>query len=220
MTPIDKASSNVAIICKRYYVEVVLKEIGILGSGSDTYEKANRSKDEIIDDNRVYSERLGYTLSEKELDLPTMYWIPKMHKNPTKHRFIVASKSCSTKQLSTAVSNTFKLIHRQTENFHRYSKFDANYNKFWVIQNVDPVLDTLKKINGKNSAKRISCFDFSTLYTNIPHDKLLEKLNDLVDFAFKGGNCNNICFNFNGSAYWGRKAKKEMLFKAFTESSP
>ena len=97
---------------------------------------------------------IEYTLKDlvipsQELDLPTMYWIPKMHKNPTKHRFIVASKSCSTKQLSTAVSNTFKLIHRQTENFHRYSKFDANYNKFWVIQNIDPVLDTLKKINGK-----------------------------------------------------------------------
>ena len=215
MTPIDKASSNVSVICKRYYVEVVLKEIGILGIGSETYEKANRSKDEIIDDNRTYSERLGYTLSEKELDLPTMYWIPKMHKNPIKHRFIVASKSCSTKQLSTAVSNTFKLIHRQTENFHRFSKFDANYNKFWVIQNVDPVLAAMNKINGKKSAKRISCFDFSTLYTNIPHNKLLEKLNDLVDFAFKGGNRNNICFNFNGSAYWGRKSKK----KCFTKHS-
>lgn len=215
MTPIDKASSNVSVICKRYYVEVVLKEIGILGDGSETYEEANRSKDEIIDDNRVYSQKLGYTLSEKELDLPTMYWIPKMHKNPIKHRFIIASKSCSTKQLSTAVSNTFKLIHRQTENFHRYSKFDANYNKFWVIQNTDPVLNTLKKINGKKSAKSISCFDFSTLYTNIPHDKLLEKLNDLVEFAFKGGNRNNICFNFNGTAYWGRKAKK----KCFTKHS-
>ena len=136
-----------------------------------------------------------------------------MHKNPIKHRFIVASKSCSTKQLSTAVSNTFKLIHRQTENFHRFSKFDANYNKFWVIQNVDPVLATLNKINGKKTAKRISCYDFSTLYTNIPHDKLLEKLNNLVDFAFKGGNCNNICFNFNGTAYWGRKAKKKCFTK-------
>ena len=106
-------------------------------------------------------------------------------------------------------------IHRQTENFHRYSKFDAKYNKFWVIQNTDPVLASLNKINGKKSAKHISCFDFSTLYTNIPHDKLLEKLNDLVDFAFKGGNKNNICFNFNGSAYWGRKAKK----KCFTKHS-
>ena len=213
MTPIDKASSNVSVICKRYYVEVILQEIGILGNGSETYEKAERSKDEIIDDNRVYSEKLGFNLSEKERDLPTMYWIPKMHKNPIKHRFIVASKSCSTKQLSTAVSNTFKLIHRQTENFHRFSKFDANYNKFWVIQNVDPVLATLNKINGKKTAKRISCYDFSTLYTNIPHDKLLEKLNNLVDFAFKGGNCNNICFNFNGTAYWGRKAKKKCFTK-------
>ena len=109
-----------------------------------------------------------------------------MHKNPIKHWFIFASNSCSTKQLSTAVSNTFKIIHRQTENFHRSSKFDANYNKFWVIQNTDPVLATLKKINGKNSAKSISCFDFITLYTNIPHNKLLDKFNDLVEFAFEG----------------------------------
>ena len=112
---------------------MILKEIGILGDGSETYEMAERSKEEIIDENQVYSEKLGYTLSEKEKDLPTMYWIPKMHKNLIKHRFIVASNSCSTKQLSTAVSNTFKLIHRQTGNFHRFSKFDANYNKFWVI---------------------------------------------------------------------------------------
>ena len=215
LTPIDKASNNVSIICKRYYVEVVLKEIGILGDGNNTYEKANHSKEGIIDENQQFSERLGYKLSEMEKDPPNMYWIPKMHKNPTKHRFTVASKSCSTKQLSTAVSNTFKLIHRQTENFHRYSKFDANYNKFWVIQNTDPVLASLNKINGKKSAKCISCFDFSTLYTNIPHNKLLEKLNDLVDFAFKGRNRNNICFNFNGSAYWGRKAKK----KCFTKHS-
>ena len=55
LTPIDKASNNVSIICKRYYVEVVLKEIGILGSGNETYEKANRSKEEIVDDNREYS---------------------------------------------------------------------------------------------------------------------------------------------------------------------
>ena len=53
MTPIDKASSNVSVICKRYYVEVVLNEIGILGDGSDTYEKANRSKEEIIDEVKI-----------------------------------------------------------------------------------------------------------------------------------------------------------------------
>ena len=40
----------------------MLKEIGILGSGNETYEKTNRSKEEIVDDNREYSERvMGYT---------------------------------------------------------------------------------------------------------------------------------------------------------------
>ena len=215
LTPIDKAASNVAVICKRYYAEVLLKEIGILGDGSETYEKIAKTKEEIINDDEEYSTRLGYTLSNKEKDLPTMYWIPKMHKNPIKHRFIVASKLCSTKQISKAVSSTFKLIQTQTENFHRASKFDANCNKFWVIQNSDPVLAELNKINGKNSAKYISCFDFSTLYTSIPHDKLIARLHELIDFAFKGGNRNNICFNNNGSAYWGRKAKK----KCFTKQS-
>ena len=46
---------------------------GILGDGSETYEKADRSKEDIIDENQVYSEKLGYTLSEKEKYLPTMY---------------------------------------------------------------------------------------------------------------------------------------------------
>ena len=31
------------------------------------------------------------------------------------------------------------------------------------------------------------CENFSTLYTNIPHDKLLDILYNVVDFVFKGG---------------------------------
>ena len=35
LVPIDKASNNVAIICKRY-VEVILNEIGVIGHGNNT----------------------------------------------------------------------------------------------------------------------------------------------------------------------------------------
>ena len=191
----------------------MLREVGILGDASETYEKTSKSRTDIIDENQQYLERLGFQLTEKEKSLPSMYWIPKMHKNPIKHRFIIASKSCSTKPLSTAISNAFKLIQNQTKNFHLNSKFDANYNKFWVVENTDPVLNNMNRINGKCAAKHISCFDFSTLYTNIPHDKLIKKLNELVEFAFKGGDRNNICFNGNGSAYWGRKVKKKSFSK-------
>ena len=39
--PIDKAPNNVAVICKRYYVEVILNEIGVIGHVNSAYCKAN-----------------------------------------------------------------------------------------------------------------------------------------------------------------------------------
>ena len=80
--------------------------------------------------------------------LPVMYWTPKMHKTPIGKRFIIASKKCSTKK--KAVSSIFKLIYNQILIFHKNAKFLSIYNKFWVLQNVDPVLEKLKAINKRN----------------------------------------------------------------------
>ena len=38
-SPIGKAANNIAIICKKCHVFVILKEIEILDSGNETYEK-------------------------------------------------------------------------------------------------------------------------------------------------------------------------------------
>ena len=212
LVPIDKAANNVAIVCKHYYVEVILKEIGILGKGNQTYEMSQEAKEGFIDETNVFARKLGYKIEEDFKELPSMYWIPKMHKTPIKHRFIVASKKCCTKPISTAVSNAFKLIFRQTKNFHLKSKFEQNYNKFWVVENADPIINALNEINKKGTAKDISTFDFSTLYTNIPHDKLLERLDRLVDFAFKGGDKNYINISWKGYAYWGKKTNSSQGF--------
>ena len=132
LVPFDKASNDVAIICKRYYVEVILNEIGVIGHGNNTHGKANISCDEIIDEN-TDTKRLGFKITKKEKTLVIMYWIPQMHKNPTGARFIIASKICFTKQFSKFVSNIFKLVYYQIENFHKNAKFLSNYNKFWVL---------------------------------------------------------------------------------------
>ena len=60
IVPIDKASNNVAIICKRYYVEVILNEISVIGTENNTYYKANKNCDEITDENTKYTKRLGF----------------------------------------------------------------------------------------------------------------------------------------------------------------
>ena len=44
-----------------------------------------------------------------------------------------------------------------------------------------------KENQPERNAKQISTFDISRLYTKIPHDKLLDVLNKVLDFVFKGG---------------------------------
>ena len=62
MVPIDKAVNNVSIICKRFYVEVILKETGILGEGNATYVSSDLSKEHIIHENVEYAKRLKWML--------------------------------------------------------------------------------------------------------------------------------------------------------------
>ena len=117
-----------------------------------------------------------------------MYWLPKMHYSPPRARFIVASSYCSTKPLSKVTSSIYKHIFNHIRNFHDKSTFYKNYNRFWVIENSSPVIDKLSKITDRKKAQDISTYDFSTLYTKLPHNDLLQNLNNVVDFAFKGGN--------------------------------
>ena len=114
------------------------------------------------------------------------------------------------------IVNVSKLICSQIENFHRKSKFLSNYNKFWVLQNVDPAIENINIINRKEKAKSIATYDFSTLYTALPHDKLINRLFNVTDFVFEGGNRTHICISINNVAYWGRKSKDSTAFSKST----
>lgn len=78
--------------------------------------------------------------------------------------FIIASKLCSRKQIPKSASNVFKLIYSQIENFHKKATLLSNFNKFWALQNSDPVIQSLNKIH-RTHATTITTYDFSTLYT-------------------------------------------------------
>ena len=42
--------------------------------------------------------------------LPNMYWMPKMHKNPIKARFIIASPKSSIKLLARTITSIFRFL--------------------------------------------------------------------------------------------------------------
>ena len=192
IVPIDKASNNIAFVCKAYYIKRILDEVGVSDLPSNTYKICNRDIQNVVQDNVQICDKFRLKVEEGYETLPIMYWMPKMHKNPSGARFIVASSKCSTKPLSKSISYIFKLIFEQVQNFHLKSKFYGNINCFWVVKNSFPVIEKLDKINKRKGAKCISTYDFSTLYTKIEHSSLIEVLNNIVDFAFKGGGGESI----------------------------
>ena len=223
MVPIDKAANNIAFICKRFYATVLMKELGLSHESSSTYTRIlDHTPDDIISlHQRQLKEEFNIDIDDGMKTLPDIYWIPKLHKNPAKFRFIIASKHCTTKTLSKNLSSMFTLFQKHIETYYAKAHFYSGIKSYWIINNRDQVLKSVIKSREKRSAKCVSSFDFSTLYTKIPHDKLVDVLSKIVDFVFRGGTRNKIAINRSGCANWlkdgdqpSRTFTKELICKA------
>ena len=214
MVPIDKAANNIAFVCKRYYALVILKELGLIGSSSSTYTSIDDTPENIIQLHaQELKEQFNIVVEQDMMTLPDIYWLPKLHKNPVGFRFIIASKRCTTKKLSKYTSSAFTLFQKQIEKYHRVSHFYSGIKTYWIVQNRDPVLEAVKKSEKRKSAKCISSFDFSTLYTKIPHNKLINVLHDNIDFVFKGGTRKKVSVPRSGKARWvNKKSGSSFIF--------
>ena len=55
-------------------------------------------------------------------------------------------------------------------------------NSFWSVRNSDEILNKLKSKGFLASS--VSTYDFSTLYTTLPHNLIQEKLTELIEQTF------------------------------------
>ena len=79
-----------------------------------------------------------------------------------------------------------------------------------------PVLDFIALENLKRSKKSISTFDFSTLYTSIPHNQLIDNLTKFVEWVFDFKNKQFILPNlYTSKAYFSDQRAKTISFNKF-----
>ena len=66
VVPIDKASSNIAFVCKRFYAQVLVSELGLEKSNMcSTYEKINCDVNDLIEkDSQKLSENFNLPVAE------------------------------------------------------------------------------------------------------------------------------------------------------------
>jgi len=88
----DKAPNNIIFVCKSHYIDCLIKELGIANSlGNRAYTPTTLAKEEILDKHNSVLCSFGISAKDEELDLPSLYWIPKIHRCPFKQRYIAGS---------------------------------------------------------------------------------------------------------------------------------
>ena len=107
----------------------------------------------------------------------------KLHKRPYKAHFIANSSSCTTKSLSKVSTSCFTAIKNHWIKYcgKTYEREGINY--FWSIKNSTEILNKLKTKVFQTST--ISTYDFSTLYTTLPHNLIRNQLVDLIENTFR-----------------------------------
>ena len=147
-----------------------------------SYTLVTTDENSIVLDHVKKCEELKADIKITQHKLPTMYWLPKLHKNPYKARFIANSSSCTTTTLSTLLTSCLTKIKEHVKLYCDKTYENSGINLFWSIKNSSEVLNKLK--NKRFVASTISTYDFSTLYTTLPHDLIKDKLTKLIQKTF------------------------------------
>ena len=128
--------------------------------------------------------------------MPYLHGIPKIHKTPFKFRFIagvsshhensatqstiekvfnrpsntsVCSTTAASKKLSKILQLVLKLLKEKDEIF--FEKY--GYRRFWVVNNISSVFPSIKNNRLRLKGKQPRTFDFTRMYTMLPHDKII-----------------------------------------------
>ena len=186
----DGAPDNVMVICKRYYIETLIRELGLDGSsaatGNSTYTPCQMSSENIVNTHDTFMKSFGIELSDDDKRLPYLYWTPKLHKSPVKHRFVAGSGKCTTRQLSSLLTKILTVIKTGLEKYCSIKTSHTGVNNMWMLKNSTNLLSSLGHL-GVHKATSIQTFDFSALYTSIPHDLLKSRMNNIINNAFGHG---------------------------------
>ena len=202
IVPADKASNNIVFVCKSYYYECLIKELGIINntSGNNTCKPTSFDKDEILANHRSFMTSLNIPSGKESEDLPYLYWIPKLHRTLCKERYRAGSSTSSTKLMSAVKEGQQKYCETV------YSR--SGINHMWILKNSKDLLENLNS-RSFSQVSSIKTFDFSTLYTTLPHDELTTRLKETIHKAFShrndGSKCAVLGYNF---IYFSNKIQK------------
>ena len=102
------------------------------------------SSEDIVNTHDTFMKSFGIELSDDDKRLPYLYWTPKLHKSPVKHRFIAGSSKCTTKQLSSLLTKILTVIKTGLEKYCSIKTSHTGVNNMWILKNSTNLLSSLE----------------------------------------------------------------------------
>ena len=194
---VDKAPNNYSFICKKYYMDVMCKELGVVFQngtynicGNGTYILSDEKEEEIVKKHDKLLQTMDRTTEEEDKCVPILYAIPKMHKTPYKMRMIAGASKSSMKEVSVIVMRALLHMRNHLRNYCNLIKTRTGIKPYVAVDGSYQTISQLQKIKVKEDTK-IYCADFASLFTNLPHDLLLTNMQKLI----------KLCYNNSGKKF-------------------
>ena len=95
----------------------------------------------LIGTDMIWQLSLGVFVDEDHSKLPTINWLPKLHKRPNKSRFNANCSSCTTTQLSILLTSCPTAIKNHVIKYCTIVYERNGKNLFWSIKNAGEILN-------------------------------------------------------------------------------
>lgn len=176
--PVDKASSNIAVVCKSLYANAIRNE---LCQPNGAYKLVSDSISTITDRHAV---DLGKRCGEHKL--PYLYALPKLHKPKIAWRFIAASSSCTTQPLSSLLSDALRFIQTSLRHKDDQHFIATGVKRYFIVDTANEISQycTRYRRTGARSNWQLHTGDFSTMFTTIPHHDLIASMKRVTHEAW------------------------------------
>ena len=207
LVPADKTAKSVVVVWRLHYINTLKQEL----SGTKAYKVTSEEKKSVVNGHCNHlALKFSVCVKERQDRLLTMYWLPKLHNRPYKARFIANSSSCTTTELSKLLTSCLTAVKNHVIRYCENVYERPGKNLFWSIKYSGEVLNKLK--SGGFRATSLSTYDFSTLYTTLPHNLIKEKLINLIEWTFKREGSSYIACNERQAFFTSEDTKRYKLW--------
>ena len=162
VVPADNAQNNIFFACKMYNIQSFFCEVDVENNSMNkTYTATALSKEEIVENHKSVQFSFGLRAKDDDCDLPSMYWIPELYKNPYKQCYIVGSAKCTPKFLSKLLTSILTGVKEGLQSYHDTCYPHSGINSMSTLKNSRDLLETVNSrlFSEYNSIKTYAFFN-------------------------------------------------------------